>query len=61
MWRPIAIAIALAMTGLFPPIFWQVEVGPKFEYNVTSNRYLQVERLVLTFSANPMGPLFDPR
>ena len=64
MWRPVTISIAVT-TSFLALMLWQVDMNatadpwPKAKYTVASNSYFGIKRLVLTFSANPVGLLLE--
>ena len=65
MLRPVPIAIAAATAGFLALILLQADMSATVderstpEYTVSSDPYLQIKKLVLTLSPNPIGLLLE--
>jgi len=65
MLRPVPIAIAAATASFFALMLSQADMSATVdersspEYTVTSDPYLQIKKLVLTLSPNPIGLLLE--
>ena len=65
MLRPVPIVIAAATAGFLALILLQADMSATVdersttEYTVTSDPYLQIKRVILTLSRNPIGLLLE--